>query len=237
MEDQKTIFLKLDGKDNELTVRTGDAPKVNNPVKVSFSGNIKAPANYASNDENIPDKQTAVVVVNASEGTLSYDADPSDELAAKITGKLLVNPDLAKFGINENKKYSPKDLGTLIKRNRIFFTDKDGNAKLVTELNDFSGKVETELVKSQDTSGNSHASVVRKVSTNVPRGFHLFMPIYVGYEPKNFPVEVCLESNGSGVDCYLESPELNDLMATEKEAAINAELLRFKTLVNVVIEK
>jgi hypothetical protein len=214
--------IHIDGATGTLTILEGAALTPREPEKVVISGSISAPKDYIL--VRGADRATDHVVFSRSKMFIRYQQNERDYFGASIEGKLLLNPNLAAFEINAQKLRAPKELASLLKINRTFFANKELNATIVSSLNAFTATVTAKLEQSQDTRGNSKRSIEKEVESNMPKGFVLSMPIFVGHAPLSFFVEICIDSTDAGVNCWLESPELADLILQNRDAIIDAEL-------------
>jgi len=61
------------------------------------------------------------------------------------------------------------------------------------------------------------------------------MPIFIGYESQEFNVEICIDAKNTSIEIWLESPELNELIKTQRDGIIDAELARIKEKGDIVI--
>jgi hypothetical protein len=223
-----------------LEVRQGQALPLKEPEKVNIAGNIQAPSNWI--EVRKPNPQTDHVIFSRSEMSIIYTANESNHYATKIMGKLTLNKDLQNFGIliSEDKsadKYTTEDLASFLKLNRYFFADRTEAAKIITALNQFKAKLNTEIEKNQDQRGNSKNLVEKVVESNVPTEFTLSMPVFIGYPKMNFKVEICISTTDRSVTVWLESPELMEIIISERDRIINEEIEKFTKVGLPVIER
>jgi hypothetical protein len=229
----ENLNIHTDGENQIITVLEGTALTPREPKKVSIDGSITAPATYVG--IRSADAQKDHVVFSRSKMFIRYTKNETDELGATVNGRLLFNPDLEEFGINKQKTLMPKEMASKLKLSRTFFPDKEINATIVTALNAFTATITTELEKIQDTRGNSKQLVEKKVISNTPTNFDLSLPIFVGQRPMKFAVEICIDTTDTGVKCWLESPELNDLILQNRDAIIDGELEKIKQVCGLPI--
>lgn len=227
------LNITVEGDGKTITILEGKALTPREPKKVSISGSITAPKNYVQIRK--ANAGTDHLIFSRSKMFITFNSEETKELGTTITGKLLFNPDLEKFGINKQATLMPKELASLLKLNRTFFADKEINSVIVTALNNFTATITTELEKTQDTRGNSKQLAEKKVISNTPKNFTLALPIFVGQPTMKFEVEVCIDTTDAGVKCWLESPELNDLILKNRDSIIDAEVLAIKTICELPI--
>lgn len=213
----KIIHVKgLDEKDYRAIVEEG--------------GNIKSAGNYCE-VRGLKDNKDCVVRFSRDKMYINLIEDPRDQRSAKVNGSLLINPDLAEFGINDKEFYTPKELSEFINMRRHLFHDRSEVMGIVNALRNFKGKVDVILEKSDDTKGNMRSLIEKKSEFNFPDTLRLNMPLFVGYPAKMFDVEVCLDFTGNGIQIWLESAQLNEMIKTDRDIIIDQELERFGNVV------
>lgn len=144
-----------------------------------------------------------------------------------IEGNLKLHPDLEKFNINSGKSYKTFELADFIKMNRHYFENKEYAMKLVSELRNFEGKVNKELESKDDNRGNKRVLINQIVESNIPNGFFLELPVFIGQEKKRLEVEI--DINGS-FDCSLVSPDLKEFIDLESKSILDEQLTKIKEL-------
>jgi hypothetical protein len=115
----------------------------------------------------------------------------------------------------------------LIKFNRLFFKDAAKHGEMVAAFQKLSSSVSIGSNASSDERGNKAAEYIKNVSTNAPTEFILNIPIFEGFKPSEFRVEVCLDVTDATARFWFQSVELHelkismadDIFATELEAA------------------
>ena len=228
------IELNLNGEQKELLIRTGEALKLLQPVKIVQSGNIESPAKFHAIRAGVPTK--SIVTFSRSKMEIIFDAEPENSLAAIVTGKLLINDDLKKFEINsQSKMWGLQELAKFLKMNKTFFKDKEKTDSLIASLIAFKGTITTELEKANDGRGNAKDLMDRKTTSNMPTDFILSLPVFVGGEIKTFRVEIGIDSTDASAKFWLESSELQEIIITERDRIIDAEIAKFSGL--IIIEQ
>jgi len=144
-----------------------------------------------------------------------------------IKGVLKLHPDLKKFDINGSKTYSTIQLADFIKMNRHYFENKEIAMKLVSELRNFEGKVNKDIELKSDTRANTRVLIHQVVESNIPDGFILELPVFIGTEKVRLAVEINITSDFS---CSLISPDLKQLIDQETKTIIVGELDKIKVL-------
>lgn len=222
----------------ELIVRTGDAPKIYDPITITVIGTIAAPAAYYLGRKQYLnfDLAKALVTVNRQHGKIVFEPDPTNKFAEKIEGKLVENAELDGFKIGSGDAWAPKDLGKFLRRKRMFFKDPIEGAALIHELQSVKVSVKGEIEQVDDGRGNTKKSVAHAIKTNIPLSFWLEMPVYKGGPKVGFQVEIYLELSGSSIYCYLESVEMDEAIKKQVDQLIDEELKTFKADQVTVVE-
>ncbi|MCG9792508.1 hypothetical protein [Flavobacterium algicola] len=138
-----------------------------------------------------------------------------------IEGALKLHPDLQKFNINSGKSYSTFELADFIKMNRHYFENKEYAMKLVSELRNFEGKVNRDIEGRTDDRGNKRALINQVVESNIPSGFFLELPVFVGQDKTRLEIEVSINAS---FECSLISPDLKQLIDLESKTILGNQL-------------
>lgn len=221
----------------ELIIREGEALPLKEPTQVKIAGTITAPAEFLSKrtEEVVKPKQSNVVF--SYEGMyIVLTVNESDGIPTIITGKLQPNPELKKFGINEGKKFTIKDLKQFLKMNRYFFSDQDENIKIIGNLEKFRASVNSQIEQESSNQGNKKQHYEVKVDSNLDLNFTLNMPVFVGQPNSKFQVEICFDVRDQSIEIWLESAELQQIILSGRQVIIDKALESFKEKF-VVIEQ
>lgn len=218
-----------------LEIREGKALEMQPPVKVKIEGTIDAPRKFFEKRKEEHKLLGCYVTYSRDDMKITLQVDEKDTYGSKIEGSLKMNPYLEEFGINRNTTRSIEDMKQFLKMRRFFFVDKDACNNIVANLGKFKARVETEIEQAKDNRGNSKNLLERVVKTDFPTGFNLVIPIFKGSGNSSFPVEVCFSVTDAGTKVWLESVELQELIASTLYEIMNKELEAFKDI--VVIEQ
>jgi hypothetical protein len=218
-----------------LIIREGDAPKqldAIKPNKVHIVGVIDAPSKFYEKRKGEHNPLKSHVLYNIQDGTITLVVDERFENDNyKITGKLQKNTELVKFKINTGEQFEPKDLLKLLKFSRVYFDDKNENAKICLALQNFKAKVTSALEKQDDLRGEKLNNLHSKIEHDLQESFVLDIAIFKGQPKAKFKVDVCLELRAGDVYVYLESTQLKELEMTSAEGILGTELEKFKDIV------
>lgn len=227
------ILNEGDSSDNKvIVIRTGEAPKLNDekiPNPVNIIGTISAPSSFYKKRSNLHDPNKCHVIYNKYIGSITLVIDEQFNQYV-ITGVINSNPDLKQFEINTKKMFGIKELMGIIKFNRLFFVDKEQNAKIVLSLQNFKAKVEKILSDKTDLRGNEEQFKIIKLEHELEASFQLKMPIHKGGMDQIFNVDICVSATSNDVSVWLESRDLNELQNSCKQSIIEAELENFKDI-------
>lgn len=224
----KTEELIRDGV-KELIIREGEALPLREPKIVDITGTIQAPAEFLLKRKDNVKSDKSHVLFSYNNLFIKLVTNENDHYSTTVTGKLIINKELEKFGINSDcKKWTKTELKTFLKMNRSFFKDVDSNLKIVTNLEKFSVSVQAQIDDHKDNRGNSKSNVDIKVDSNLDLKFTLLMPIFIGQPASSFEVEICFEVRDNGISIWLESPELQQLIISTRETLINKNIEPFK---------
>lgn len=232
-EVKNDIKVTVENGVKELVIRTGQAKK---EIVYEYRGYEVSDASIAAvfeylEKKDIDEENILNSFVEFSYEDLFLNLKYSVRLGLEdiIKGKLTLHPDLVKWGINNNKSYSNRELASLIKMNRHYFSDKTEHGKLVSALQNLEVKTENELNKQDNRLGNMRQVVAQRViESNIPASFELNIPIFVGEERTKFAVEI--EVNASDFSCVLISPDLKEFIDAAAHKLIGEQIQKIKDL-------
>jgi hypothetical protein len=227
MSELTETFNIADGV-KELIIRRGDVlPPDPKPVPLKISGLLINPYQYLSSRRHLIPKDKSNLVVNKNEGSLTFTIDDKDTLKDVITGKLTLSKSFERFGINEAKYWTDKELAAFFRKTKYFFTDSGVHATVVAALMNFQAKVNTNIEKNADMKGNMKLAFERTVNSNVPESFFINVPIFEGYPAIKLEVFIGAEATNSDVKFFLESAAIYEIVEKEKEAIISEQIAHF----------
>ena len=230
----ENLTVKIEGDQKELLIRTGDALPAKEPKIINITGNILAPGAWLKIRSCEPSEDN--VQYSRNDMKIIFVQSEENHYNKTIIGKLELNEDLKRFSINTEKMWTTAELAKFLKMNRLFFADADQCGKIIVELNSLKAKIQTEIEQSQNDRGNSKSMVNTKIESNIPLKFKLKLPVFIGFATKTFVVEICLETSSAGVQLWLESAELNEIIIGERDRILDAEIAKFVNAGLPVIE-
>lgn len=241
---ENKVINKIVPGSGDLVIRTGDAEDIIKPRKIDIRGDVNAvtqylslrlPDNHRASTLQDIDPAKAIVIVSVEKGTITFESDPNHPLGTTITSSLTTNPDLQKFCINTETKYSKDSLVRLLKHARRFFPNVDQYESLVEKLMRLNLDMHLGIKTESDFRGNKDVAVRKSVRTDVPEYFILSMPLFKGAPPTTFKVDICLDVTDGSVQFWLESAEMTDLGEVYKHNAMAERVKEIEQLVRCPI--
>lgn len=239
-------FTPVD-KQQEITYLAGKVADPVIPVQLKIDGRIDAPRLYLSKKieqvgiggegncpaDNeyfqLPSKKETIIIVDEDAGTIILNLSPNNPRTTIIAGALELNEDLKAFGINDNKMYTRESLVKFLRFNKRHFRDADVYQNLLESLQKLSLKANVQIEASSDNRGNKQGLFDKKLDTEkIPALFALKMPVYKGFPPLEFMVEVCINQTEGSVAFWFESPACAELIDTVKLEILDSEVKEFK---------
>jgi hypothetical protein len=207
------------------------------PKVISISGNIKAPSEFYTKKKESIKALNSHVLYSYSQRQIQLVLNEEDHYSGTVTGKTDLNPDLVEFGINGAKMYKIDSLKKFLKMNRVHFTKQAENFEIVAALEKFNAKVETTIESETSNRGDKKNLLEVTVKSNMAMCFSLSMPVFVGSNKTTFPVEICFGVENNIVNVWLESPELQAMIAEQTVQLIDGCIEVFVTDGFAVIEQ
>lgn len=217
-----------------VTVITGEALQPQPPRIVNIAGIVSAPADWAANRTSKFDVKQANIVVNYTERTITLVLDEKEYYNTTITGKLELHPDLSKLGINATKTYGEKELYKTLRFLGNYFASREEYDNLMQKLQAFKAKVTQAFTNTDDYVGNAAQEKITTIEHEIPLNFVLGIPIFTGGPKHKFKVQICVTARAGGVEFWLESVELHELVQELTESVFETELARFDKEIVVV---
>lgn len=214
------IVIREVEKVNELDVKA--------PLKLNIKGVIGSVSEFLSKRKDQADQineKRCHILVNREKISIELIFNENDEYhTGNIKGTLEEHPKYKEFGINSGKVWTPTELGMFFKMNRSFFPDKAENMKLVTELMNFTAKINSSIEKSARENGDRTDNFAQTVNSNLPASFTLTIPIFKGTQAESLEVETFAQVNGRDIAFVLLSPAANQTMEDIRDKVIDEQL-------------
>lgn len=194
------------------------------PQAVTITGDINSPGRFASKRKDTFGADAAHVIVNRTNRTITLIVDETNPLGKRIEGTLSIHPDLKPFNINQHKLYTIKELADLLRMRRQFFRERERHNAIMKGLAEFSAKTDVEIRQADDRKGNAESHHKRTSRLALDLEFVLHIPVFNGFNAKEFHVDILADVTDGGVRLWLESVELAELMHKEEETIFAAVL-------------
>jgi len=228
----KEINLHTQG--GETTIRTGDAPKIDQAKSIKITGRLSAPFDFMEKKTGKDQYHANYchLLIDKDSGTLTLHANEKSSTSEDIiTGKLDLNPELLDWDINGDKRWDVREFIKFLRARKFYFQDPAENQSLIENLQKWNVSIERIIKDENNNTGNSHLSLETKVTKALEKNsFKLEIPVYKGYDKKKFTVEIGLDPQAVSVQMFLVSSDLHTLILTEKERLFKEELSNFDKL-------
>ena len=226
------IEFKIEPNDEgQVILREGDAAKIIEAKTFLFAGDIRAVAEWIKTKSDEIDLLRAVVKVSLDAGCIWLHLNNGQEngrIESTVTAKLYSFPDLDEFRINTGYSWELNTLGNHCKFNRRYFLDKSTNMDIVAGLKSFKAQVSREIEKAADDRGNHRRLDDKKVATNLPEVFTLYMPLFKGEPFTDVDVEIIIEEREGVARVQLSSVSLLEKREAYIRQAIDEQIKQFK---------
>ncbi len=206
------------------------------PLKgLNIVGNIETPAAFWEKRGAQQNKDKCYVERTDDTIELTLNED-QPHTAGKVVGKLILNEECFKWGINQETLYSNQELARLIKKNEYLFIDRAQWLKIYNSLTSFEARIKINIIDIKEASGDREAATKITVEKEVATSFKLRTRIY-GRERLEYSVDLNGEVVGQKVNFYLDSSDLAYIMSESKEKALDEHVQIFRDQEVLVIDK
>ena len=206
------------------------------PLKLDVEGTITAPYVFLEKRWNAADGQInherTMLVVSRDEKTIALFINEDDQrYQGKVAGKIELSRQYIAFGLNnEEKEWTPEELGNFFRINRTWFESKEENMRLVTLLKSFKAKVSVDVERMTKDNGSVSDCYRQAVDSNLPEQFFIQIPIFKGTQPEKIAVEVIASVSGRDVTLELISADAAAIEEEVRDKLIDNELEKIREL-------
>lgn len=179
-----------------------------------------------------PESFRSIVEVSQKESSIRLFIDPNNKYGMEVSGHLIANPELKDFSINQNKLFTRDELLKLIRFNAFRI---ENPKPLIDSLQRLKFEVSLASKSTKDQRANVDAALTKNVTTDIPNSFILHMPLFEGMNDIKFMVDILYESTDANIKFWLESTELHQLVKTQTDLIINAEVIKIEEMGFMVI--
>ena len=202
------------------------------PIAIAIIGTISCVAEFLEKRIDLIDTDRAAIQVCREQVQISLILNEDDPFKKGIVkGCLQFDPRYEAFGINNSLQlWQPVRLAMFMKMNRSFFPSKDENMQYVSTLMNYKASIEQKVERYINEKGDSTDNFQQIVNSNLPKAFHLSIPIFKGYPKEDIEVETFASVNGREITFALLSPGANDTLEDLRDKAIDTELAKIKEI-------
>ncbi len=216
---------------SEIILRKGTALEAKAPKSIKIDGILASPHQFLTGKPTMASLVEDIhLLIMKDKGRLELhvkDTDPYTEHV--ISGQLTRDKAMDLFKINTDKRWTVQEFLKFIRTVKYYFASGDEQKALIESLQKWSAKVEIVINEHQSTTGNSMSMLEKKVGgIELKTKFKLNVPIYQGYDKKQFDVEIGFDPKSNAVDLYLISDELFELEASLREKLVDDEIAKFE---------
>ena len=214
--------------------RTGELLQLKDPKKVIIIGSPNTVLNWMKSIR-VFNPIDAVILVSRDKMAIQLQENPSSVYGTEITSKLEISSEITKLGINTDTAYSNHDLATILRMNRGLLSDKSGSMKLISGLKNLKVKAEKLVESANDNRGSiSEKREIAIKECSIPTVIQFEVPIFKGSAKQLIDVE--LDINPMNYDISLVSPQLNEIVETNRNIILDAEIEGLRQYDVVILE-
>jgi len=212
----------------EYKILHGDAPPYEPDKSINITGTLGAPAQFLLGRGPQDDTKCHLLVDNDNGSLTLTINDMATHGKHTIKGSLTPDVNLAAFQINTEKRWGVREFTKFCKMARYYFADEAEVNNLISSLQKFEGTVQKIYKDHNDNSGDSLIHLETKVEgVKMERKFRVKVPVYKGYAPQVFTVEIGFDTKSTVVDLFLVSDELYSLLPKLREEIMSMEIAKF----------
>lgn len=205
------------------------------PITLNINGTITAPYAFLEKRWNAGDGQIdherTMLAVSRDDKTIALYINENDQrYHGKVAGKIELSRQYIAFGLNQEKEWTPEELGNFFRINRTWFESKQENMRLVTLLKSFKAKVSVDVERMTKDNGSVSDCYRQAVDSNLSEQFFIQIPIFKGTQPEKIAVEVIASVSGRDVTLELISADAAAIEEEVRDKLIDNELEKIREL-------
>ena len=205
------------------------------PDKVAISGTISAIFAFLEKRWNADDKQIdhcrTHILVDRDNLMMTLVVNETDKREKKeVIGKISLSRQYCDFGINENDKWNPIDLGNFFRINRSYFTSIDENMTLVSQLKSFKAKVNQTVEREEKDNGGKTDVFRQVVDSSLPKAFAIKIPVFKGTAPSVINVEIIAHVHGREFELELISADAAAIVEECRDKLFDEQIDKIREL-------
>jgi len=239
--------LKMIGGPGEYVLRTGAAPKIQEPQLLNVDGLISAPREFYEARKHLTRLVTGIgpmpftpvevpyfalvnthVLFNLAKRKISLVTREKEYERECVTGTVYQSNEFSDF-FASGSTFTPASLAKHLSKYRYLLADQGQGMRLISELRNFKASVSADVKQANDRRGNKENALVVSAESNVPLEFDVRMPLFMGEPPSRFKVEIYVEVlGGSSFELTLEAPDVPLVVDASILEIFDRELKPFK---------
>lgn len=202
------------------------------PQKTMIEGTLGSVREYLEKRIGTLDEKKAHILVDRENVKISLIIDEDNGRGyGYVVGRLIFDPRFEAFGINNAQAtWEPVGLAMFMKMHRSFFVSKEENMTYVSTLMNYKATIEQKVERSRNEKGDMTDNFQQIVNSNLPKAFHLSIPIFKGYPKEDIEVETFASVDGRSIAFVLLSPGANDTLEALRDKAIDEELAKINDI-------
>lgn len=238
MNKETTTLHVTSTKEGEVTVRYGEAQK---PLPLHprknielNSSSIDGPSKFWGTKKDLYTPVNCHVKYDKVNGKIELVLmEDTVEKRDVVRGILSDNPSLDELGINDETLIGHAEMMKRLRWARNMFKNRDQYDKLISAFQNFRAKIETEINKSNDNTGNIIENLVIKTTNEIPLSFNLKTNLFIGQPQVDFDVTIIVQPNGRQLVYGLESLTLFEEQEKTRASIIDTELAKMDPVVAI----
>ncbi len=232
----------LTEKPLKIEYRHAPAPRVPDvlpPVNIDIHGTLGCVSEFLEKRIDTIDTSRAMVLVDREKVMITLIINETDPvMRGTVEGHLEFDPRFEAFGINNSDMlWQPITLAMFMKMQRSFFKNREENMSYVSTLMNYKATIEQKVERYNNEKGDKTDNFQQVVNSNLPKSFHLSIPIFKGHQKEDIEVETFANVDGRSITFVLLSPGANDAVEELRDKAIDKELGKIKAILEDSIKR
>lgn len=226
-EEKKVTLNPLPGQ-TVVIWKEGTEENPEKPLQIKIDGHLKAPGLYLDAKKDLFKPLDCHCIIDQTNLSVKFFGNDTNLRRTEISGQLKPYKLLQIFNINGDNKFKSDILAKTLRKYPFLFNDVAELQRLINALINFSAKITVLIENRNDNQGNTKRSLETAAESQVPRVITFKSPLFEGEEEKVFNVNICCEATSGTIDFFFESPELIQLLETEKADLLEEQAKIFR---------
>lgn len=221
-----------------LIIRHDNPAKDYDPEILKIEGIITTPSEFLSKRNHLSPPDESHVIFSKKDQTITFVVNEKNKFKTTVIGKLKKHPFISSLKINKDSGYTIKELGEVLRFQRMHFKHKEDHKNLVFKLQNFTAKVETTKTEANDHKGDKSSFINEKIINFTEENaieFTLLIPLFEGGPKVDIPIRTEIEARAGDVVIFLLYDELDEVIEKTINDLFTEEMEKFAAF--PVIEK